>query len=51
MEENQNLNQETKQPDKEIYERPVVEIIEMEDEGVLCGSGDPYSPGGGKPWS
>jgi len=50
METKQNLNQETKQPDSEAYEKPSIEIIEMETEGILCGSGDNFNPGGGKPW-
>ena len=33
---------------KEIYEKPLVEIIEMEMEGcILAGSGGDYNPGGG----
>jgi len=36
---------------KEIYEKPAIEIIEMETEGcILAGSGDDYNPGGGRPW-
>lgn len=32
--------------DKEVYEQPRIEIIEMEIEGILCGSGDiPLFPG------
>ncbi|MBB4036638.1 hypothetical protein GGR21_002544 [Dysgonomonas hofstadii] len=36
---------------KEVYEKPAIEIIEMETEGILCGSGGDYNPGGGRPWS
>lgn len=32
----------------EVYEKPMIEIIEMEMEGnILRGSGDRYNPGGG----
>ena len=31
----------------EAYERPLIEIIEMEMEGILCGSGDNLPNGGG----
>jgi hypothetical protein len=50
METNQNLNQETEKVINEAYEKPAIEIIEMETEGILCGSGDQYNPGGGSPW-
>ena len=36
----------------EVYEKPQIEIIEMEMEGsILAGSGGDYTPGGGSPWS
>ncbi len=31
----------------EAYEKPAIEVIEMEMEGILCASGDNYNPGGG----
>ncbi len=35
--------------EKTAYEKPSIEIIEMEMEGILCGSGGggDYNPGGG----
>lgn len=51
METNQNQNS-TQQELKEIYEKPTIEIIEMEMESsILAGSGGDYNPGGGSPWS
>jgi hypothetical protein len=51
MESRKNLDQETKQLCSEIYEKPAIEIIEMETEtNILVGSGDDYNPGGGRPW-
>lgn len=44
----ENLNQETTQPNKEVYEKPAIEIIEMETEGSILASSD-YEPGGGYP--
>ena len=36
---------------KEVYERPQMEAIEMETEGILCGSnGEGFSDGGGGVW-
>ena len=40
----------------EVYEKPAIEIIEMEmEDGVLLsassGNGGNYTPGGGSPWS
>ena len=31
----------------ETYEKPAIEVIEMEMEGILCASGDNLKPGGG----
>ena len=31
----------------EAYEKPAIEVIEMEMEGILCASGDNFNPGGG----
>lgn len=31
----------------EIYEKPAIEVIEMEMEGILCASGDNFGKGGG----
>lgn len=30
-----------------VYEKPTIEIIEMVTEGILCASGDDFTPGGG----
>lgn len=30
-----------------VYEKPVIEIIEMVTEGILCSSGEDFTPGGG----
>jgi len=50
MKTNQEQN-ETQTTEKEVYEKPDIEIIEMETEGnILAGSGDHYTPGGGKGW-
>ncbi|MDR2919678.1 MAG: hypothetical protein LBV72_09995 [Tannerella sp.] len=36
---------------KEVYEKPQIEVIEMEMESsILAGSGGDYKPGGGTPW-
>lgn len=43
MKEQNNAQQEV----KEVYEKPQIEIIEMEMEGILCGSVPGYQPGGG----
>lgn len=32
---------------KEAYEKPLIEVIEMETEGILCASGSDLPPGGG----
>ncbi len=34
---------------KEAYEKPAIEVIEMETEGILCasGTGGDFEPGGG----
>ncbi|MEA5127516.1 hypothetical protein [Proteiniphilum sp.] len=36
----------------EIYEKPTIEVIEMEMEGILCASsdGDGFGDGGGGLW-
>lgn len=31
----------------EAYEKPAIEVIEMEMEGILCASGDNFESGGG----
>lgn len=33
--------------DREVYEAPEVEVIEMKSEGIICNSGntEPYTPG------
>lgn len=50
MKANQEQNN-AQQEAKEVYEKPQIEIIEMEIENhILAGSGDNYRPGGGKPW-
>lgn len=35
---------------KEVYEKPSLEIIEVELEGVLCASGGGFDNGGGGRW-
>ena len=43
-------NQEQNKPEQGVesaYERPQIEIIEMEAEGILCASAPTYTPGGG----
>lgn len=50
MKANQEQNNSHKEV-KEAYEKPQIEVIEMEMESsILAGSGDNYNPGGGKPW-
>lgn len=45
MQTNQTL-QSSSEKEKEVYVKPNIEIIEMEIEGILCGSGDiPLFPG------
>ena len=34
----------------EVYEKPTIEVIEMEMEGILCSSGDGWGNGGGGRW-
>jgi len=34
----------------ESYEKPTIEVIEMEMEGILCSSGDGFGNGGGGRW-
>lgn len=49
METNQAQNNSQKE-EKEAYEKPAIEIMEMEMEGILCasgGSGEDFNPGGG----
>lgn len=36
--------------EKEVYEKPTIEVIEMEMEGILCSSGDGFGNGGGGRW-
>ncbi len=33
-----------------VYEKPAIEVIEMEMEGILCASGDGFGDGGGGIW-
>lgn len=50
MKTNQEQNN-AQQEVKETYEKPQIEIIEMEMESsILAASSDNYKPGGGKPW-
>lgn len=52
MKTNQEQNN-AQQKVKEVYEKPQIEIIEIEMEGILCGSrssGSNYPSGGGIPW-
>lgn len=45
-----NQEQNNRNEMKEVYEKPMIEVIEMETEGILCASGDDYRGGGGSPW-
>ena len=43
-----NQKQNNRNEVKEVYEKPLIEIIEMEMEGcILAGSGNDFAPGGG----
>ena len=43
-----NQKQSNRNEMKEVYEKPLIEIIEMEMEGcILAGSGSDFAPGGG----
>lgn len=33
-----------------VYEKPSIEVIEMEMEGILCSSGGDFGDGGGGAW-
>lgn len=47
MKNNQEQNN-SQQAVKEVYEKPQIEVIEMEMESsILAGSGEDYNPGGG----
>lgn len=46
---NENLK-DVNQEVKEVYEKPSIEIIEMEMEGILCSSGEGFRNGGGGRW-
>ena len=43
-----NQNKTAQNEVKEVYEKPQVEIIKMETEGILCASAPAYRPGGGR---
>ncbi|GAB6119919.1 hypothetical protein [Dysgonomonas termitidis] len=50
MKTNQEQNYSHKEA-KEAYEKPQIEVIEMEMESsILAGGGGDYNPGGGTPW-
>ena len=48
--ETKQTNQMRNNPQEEVmeaYEKPAIEVIEMEMEGILCASGDNFESGGG----
>ncbi len=43
------MNQQENLTQKEVYEKPVIEMIEMETEGSIL-QGSDFAPGGGRGW-